>query len=65
MFTPLPPEEHQHSGDDRCCCEYCSPDRRVSGENPSGVWDTRAVNVATGETWLVHYPELHYRPAQR
>lgn len=60
-FTPLPPEEHGHLADDCCACPYCSPDGRMA-KCHTGVWDTRATSLATGETWLVHYPELHGRP---
>lgn len=64
-FIALPPEEHQHFADDRCACPHCTPDRNMSGHVPTGLWDTRAVDLATGESRLVHYPELHMRPAQR
>lgn len=57
-FEPLPVEEHRDFGDNGCCCPYCSPDGFTPPtRNP--VWDTRATDLTTGETWTVHYPELH------
>ena len=64
-FTPLPLEQHRHSTDDRCACVYCSPTMQSSEHVPTGIWDTLATDTATGATWLVHYPELHHRPARR
>ncbi len=64
-FNPLPREQFGHGTDDRCCCRYCSATPMVSGDNPDGVWDTLATNLTTGETWKVHFPELHGRRAKR
>ena len=57
-FEPLPVEEHSDYMDNGCCCPYCSPDG-VMRPTKNPVWDTRATDLTTGETWTVHYPELH------
>lgn len=65
-FNPLPLDEWGHgAADDLCCCPYCSPDSRRSGDNPGGVWDTLATSLTTGKMWKVHYPSLHGRPRLR
>jgi len=59
-FEPLPVEERRGTSDGHgCCCPYCSADATKSVRDPDGVWDTRATDLTTGETWTVHYPELH------
>lgn len=40
-FIALPPEEHQHTADDRCACAWCTADHNVSGHVPPGC-GTRA-----------------------
>jgi hypothetical protein len=57
-FEPLPVEEHRVFFDNSCCCPYCSPDG-ISRPSVNCLWDTRATNLKTGETWLIHHPELH------
>ena len=64
-FNPLPKEEFGHGMDDRCCCQYCSPEAQESRDNPDGVWDTMATDLTTGKTWKVHFPELHGRRPKR
>lgn len=44
--------------DDRACsCRYCSKDR-TPVKSVKGVWDTEALDLITGKTWTVHFPEL-------
>lgn len=57
-FEPMPMEEHRDFFDNVCGCPYCSPDG-ISRPTKSPLWDTRATDLKTGETWTVHYPELH------
>lgn len=64
-FNPLPKEEFGHGTDNLCCCPYCSKIPSVSEVNPDGVWDTRATDLTTGETWKVHFPQLHGRKPKR
>jgi len=64
-FDPLPRKARKHGAvDDLCCCMYCSNDG-LAKDNPHGVWDTVATSLTTGETWYVHYPELHGRKMKR
>lgn len=64
-FTRLRRDQFGHGTDDRCCCRFCSPSANQSVDNPAGVWDTRATSLSDGETWKVHYPELHGRKPRR
>ncbi len=63
-FHPLATGSIKRANDNRCCCVYCSATGK-STDPGEGIWDTVACSIKTGETWLVHYPELRGKIARR
>lgn len=47
-----------------CGCCYCSTDGK-SVRIDNGVWDAEAIDLITGRTWSVHFPELRGVRAKR
>lgn len=59
-FLTLHEDEREHGAkDDLCGCPWCSEDGKTPFDNVDGVWDTKVIDLRTGQEHKCHFPALY------